>query len=30
MNKSPYEDIRDEELLAQLSAGNDSITEYLC
>ncbi len=30
MNKHPYEDIRDEELLAQLSAGNDSITEYLC
>lgn len=30
MNKNPYEDIRDEELLGQLSAGNDSITEYLC
>ena len=30
MNKHPYEDIRDEELLGQLSVGNDSITEYLC
>ena len=30
MNKHPYEDIRDEELLGQLSAGSDSITEYLC
>ena len=30
MNKHPYEDIRDEELLGQVSAGSDSITEYLC
>lgn len=30
MNKHPYEDISDEELLGQLSVGNDSITEYLC
>lgn len=30
MDKHPYEDVRDEELLAQLSAGNDGITEYLC
>ncbi len=30
MNKHPYENISDEELLGQLSAGSDSITEYLC
>lgn len=30
MGKYPYEDISDEQLLEQLAAGNDSITEYLC
>lgn len=30
MKENSYEGVRDEELLAQLSDGNDSITDYLC
>ena len=30
MREKKYENVRDEELLMQLSAGNDSITDYLC
>ena len=30
MRENEYENVRDEELLMQLSAGNDSITDYLC
>lgn len=30
MRENSYEGVRDEELLAQLSDGNDSITDYLC
>ena len=30
MGQNEYENVRDEELLMQLSAGNDSITDYLC
>ena len=30
MRQNEYENVRDEELLMQLSAGNDSITDYLC
>ena len=30
MRKREYENVRDEELLMQLAAGNDSITDYLC
>ena len=30
MGQNEYENVRDEELLMQLAAGNDSITEYLC
>lgn len=30
MRENEYENVRDEELLMQLAAGNDSITDYLC
>ncbi len=30
MRENEYDNVRDEELLMQLAAGNDSITEYLC
>ena len=30
MRENEYENVRDEELLMQLSNGNDSITDYLC
>ena len=30
MARNEYENVRDEELLMQLAAGNDSITDYLC
>ena len=30
MGENKYENVRDEELLMQLAAGNDSITDYLC
>ena len=30
MKQNEYENVRDEELLMQLAAGNDSITDYLC
>ena len=30
MRENEYENVRDEELLMQLSTGNDSITDYLC
>ena len=30
MREKKYENVRDEELLMQLAAGNDSITDYLC
>lgn len=30
MRENEYDNVRDEELLMQLSAGNDSITDYLC
>ena len=30
MREHPYDKVRDEELLQQLAAGNDSIMDYLC
>ena len=30
MRENEYDNVRDEELLMQLAAGNDSITEYFC
>lgn len=30
MKQDEYENVRDEELLMQVAAGNDSITDYLC
>ncbi len=30
MGQNEYENVRDEELLLQISEGNDSITDYLC
>lgn len=30
MKQNEYENVRDEELLMQVAAGNDSITDYLC
>ena len=30
MKEKSYEGVKDEELLAELSGGNDSITDYLC